>query len=293
MYTAMATPPSAQSLETENPVLVRATGVSHVHMHAVPHAAAASRARVVRRQTRLRLYLHLAPPPTALALTRPPAPGPSLQAAALAIDDAAYSTALCVLPACFVLGLLATVGVRPAPRQAARGRVRHARSRACPCVTTSAALTQLLRSFFSTPSFAAKAELHFKAAGAEDWAPLLLFLGGLALVVFAVRPTPWPAHTPHPRSLLTCLIPPSAHPRRPWSTPACNTSPPRRLPKRRNASSGTARRCSVAGCTPHRRPATALSRLLPACMTLQHILPKACLCTAPWASSRAKSTARR
>jgi hypothetical protein len=60
-----------------------------------------------------------------------------------------------------------------------------------------------------------QAELHFKAAGSEDWAPLLLFLGGLCLVVFAVRPQRCPAHcTLH---CLTSAVRPSL-PRTPLQT---------------------------------------------------------------------------
>jgi hypothetical protein len=82
------------------------------------------------------------------------------QAAALAIDDAAFSRALCVLPVCFLLAVLATLG----------------------------------------------AELHFQATGTEDWATLLLFLAGLALVVFAVRRNTH-THTRNTHSVVCASMP--------------------------------------------------------------------------------------
>ena len=90
----------------------------------------------------------------------------------------------CVLPGCFVLAVIAIVGVRarrPAHRKAASAARLRCLGSLCVCCC---ALTR------APP---AQADLHFRATGQENWAPLLLFVGFLGVVVFAARP---PAPTP-------------------------------------------------------------------------------------------------
>ena len=286
----MATPPSAQSLETENPVLVRVT--CGTYKRTLAHTRFVPRAPCVIRQ----LQPAAVPSPCAAShccCTHAPACPGSLPPGGGAGHRrrGVLNSAVCAARLLCARAAGHCRGASNATPRCTRPCATCTQLNGCVCHHQRRA-DAVVSFLFLHSAPRCKAELHFKAAGSEDWAPLLLFLGGLALVVFAVRPPHCPAHTT-PHVLLRRRLPVLYPLYRPWSTPACNTSPPRRLPTRRSASSGTAKRCSAAGCTPHRRPDTAPPRLLRACMTWQHTRHGACPSTAPWASSLARSTARR